>query len=66
MTDIVKRLRSEVGSFKDMIERRLEAADEIERLRDLIEQVQDADCNSNCMGTDWHTAARKALEGTDD
>ena len=33
MTDIVERLRSEVGSFKDMIERRLEAADEIERLR---------------------------------
>ena len=33
MGDLVKRLRSEVGSFKEMIAMHLEAADEIERLR---------------------------------
>lgn len=39
MTDLVKRLRSEIGSFKDMIAMHLEAADEIERLREENEMM---------------------------
>lgn len=40
MSDLVKRLRSEVGSFKDMIAMHLEAADEIERLRKRIDTLE--------------------------
>ena len=47
MIDIVKRLRSEIGSYQDMIAMHLEAAYEIERLRKDLERhkrIENASC----------------------
>ena len=41
MGDLVKRLHSEVGSFKDMIALHLEAKAEIERLHEALRLAKD-------------------------
>lgn len=45
MSDLVKRLSSEVGSFKDMIALHLEAKAEIERLRNECDALS-KDCTT--------------------